>query len=179
MIAKVTGMIAYRGAGFVICERDGIGYKVILPEEAAQTLSGEVTLYTHEVIREDGRELFGFLSMSALELFWKLISISGVGPRVGQKIVFAGSVDEVRGSIMGGKLAFLTDIPGIGTKTAQKIILEMKGVLAEEPVAVDPDAMEALLGFGYTRKQAEDALARADGENTEARIRSALKVLSR
>jgi Holliday junction DNA helicase RuvA len=99
------------------------------------------------------------LSLEALALFWKLIAISGVGPRVGQKIAFAGAVGDVKAAIMAGKVEFLTDIPGIGTKTAQKIILELKGALAGEPASsVDPDALEALLGFGYTRKQAEEAL---------------------
>jgi Holliday junction DNA helicase RuvA len=154
---------------------------VTLPEDAAHGLSGEVTVFTHEVIRESERELFGFLSLSSLELFWKLINISGVGPKSAQKIVFAGSVDEVKGNIMKGNLSFLTDIPGIGTKTAQKIILELKGALAEEPsvAAFDADAIEALVGLGYSRKQAEDALSGLEAETTEERIRAALKSLSR
>ncbi|KKR86488.1 MAG: Holliday junction ATP-dependent DNA helicase RuvA [Candidatus Uhrbacteria bacterium GW2011_GWF2_41_16] len=181
MLCFLSGTLLHHGIGYVIVLVHGVGYKVFLPEDAAHELSGEVTLYTHEVIRDDQRELFGFLSLPALELFWKLINVSGVGPRSAQKIVFARPVEEVKTNIMGGNLAFLMDIPGIGKKTAQKIILELKGVLAEEPSVslFDQDALQALLGLGYTRRQAEEALSTVQGDTTEARVRLALKCLSR
>ncbi len=180
MMCMLKGTIEHHGVGFLVVLRDGIGYKVILPESAAHGLSGDVSLYTHEAIRDDQHELFGFRSMEALELFWRLIAISGIGPRSAQKIVFAAPVAEVKASIMGGNLEFLTAVPGIGKKTAQKIILELKGALAEEaPSAFDLDAVEALLGLGYTRAQAERALADAPGETTEERVRTALKQLGR
>ncbi len=181
MITTLHGTVIQHGVGFLIFEVQGIGYKVILPEDRAHELTGEMRLYTHEVIRESERELFGFLSLEALELFWKLINVSGVGPRSAQKIVFSGVVDEVKGNIMKGNLTFLTDIPGIGTKTAQKIILELKGALIDEPFAAarDVDAMEALVGLGYARRQAEEALSGIEAATTEDRIRAALKFLSR
>jgi Holliday junction DNA helicase RuvA len=182
MIAMVVGTVVYHGVGFLIVENNGLGFKVILPEDAAHGISECVTLYTHEVIRDDQRELFGFLSVEALELFWRLTSVSGVGPRSGQKIVFAAPVAQVKENIMKGNVAFLTDIPGIGTKTAQKIILELKGVLAEAAPgkpSVDPDALEALLGLGFPRKQAEDILAMIDAESSEERVRKALKIMGR
>jgi len=181
MIVKLTGHLSHHGVGFVICERDGIGYKVNIPEDAAHGLRGELTLFTHEVIREDARELFGFLSMDALELFWKLVSISGVGPKSAQKIVFSSDVANVKGRVMAGDIEFLTNVPGIGKKTAQKIILEMKGVLVEDALSssLDGDAVEALTSIGYPRKQAEEALAQIEGETTEARVRAALKMMGR
>lgn len=181
MIVSLKGQITHHGLGFVIVERDGIGYKVILPEDRAHGLSGEVFLYTHEVVRDDERELFGFLSVQALELFWKLRTVSGVGPKSAQKIVFADDVERVKERIMAGDLGFLTNVPGIGKKTAQKIILELKGVLAQEPQAssVDQDALEALVALGYARKQAEGALESIDESTTEAKIRAALKQLGR
>ncbi|MFA6131947.1 MAG: Holliday junction branch migration protein RuvA [Patescibacteria group bacterium] len=182
MITSLRGKIEYHGIGFVILEVGGVGYKVNLPEDRAHELSGEVLLYTHEVQREDQHELFGFLSMEALNLFWKLTSVSGVGPKVGQKIVFANTVENVKEKIMKGDIAFLTDIPGVGKKTAQKIILEMKGVLVEDtgrPVGFDADAVEGLVGLGYARRQAEDVLSGLEGSTTEDRIRAALKILSR
>ena len=181
MIITISGTVAHRGKNFVIISCQGIGYKVIWPENAVAILSGAVTLYTHEVQREDGRELFGFLTMAALELFWKLLEVSGVGPRNAQKIIFAAPVEEVRANIMKGNLAFFTEISGVGTKRAQKIILELKGVLVDgdSGTSVDRDAVEALIGLGYQRRQAEEALRGIEGESTEDRIRSALKVLSR
>ncbi len=181
MIAKVSGSVIYHGVGFVIVDCGDLGYKVNLPEDVAHGQSGDVTFFTHEVIREDQRELFGFLTIDALELFWRLTSVSGVGPRSGQKIVFAGPVARAKENIMKGNVAFLTDVPGIGTKTAQKIILELKGMLADEPSksSVDPDALEALVGLGYPRKQAEDVLAMIDAESSEERVTKALKMMGR
>lgn len=182
MITTLHGKIEYHGIGFVVVEVGGVGYKVNLPEDRVHELTGEVLVYIHEVQREDQHELFGFLSMEALHLFWKLTNVSGVGPKVGQKIVFASSVEKVKEKIMKGDIAFLTDIHGVGKKTAQKIILELKGVLVEDigrPVGFDNDAVEGLVGLGYPRRQAEDVLAGLEGETTEDRIRAALKILSR
>ena len=177
MIVSLFGDISYHGVGFLILVNNGIGYKVILPEDAAQEIQGTVTLYTHEVIRDSERELFGFLSIDALTLFWKLVSVSGVGPRTAQKIVFSHQTEKVKERIMAGDLAFLTSVPGIGKKTAQKIILELKGVLAQEPdVAVfDSDAVDALVGLGYSRKDAQEMLSGVEGETLEERIRGALR----
>lgn len=181
MLCVLSGSVVHHGVGYVVVTVRDLGYKVILPEDAGHGLSGPVTLYAHEVIRDNQRELFGFLTMEALELFWKLITISGVGPRSAQKIVFARPVNEVKGSIMKGDLVFLTDLPGIGKKTAQKIILELKGVLTEDtPVpAVNREALDALISLGYARRQAEEALSGLEVETTEERIRMALKFLSR
>lgn len=181
MLAYIAGSVLYHGVGYLLVARDGIGYKVILPETVAHEFHDRVELYLHEVIRDDQRELFGFMNIAQLELFWKLIAISGVGPRSAQKIVFSEEVDRVKANIMKGDLAFLTTIPGIGKKTAQKIILELKGALAEEPTlsALDLDAIEALVGLGYPRRSAESALAGLEEKDTETRIRAALKRLSR
>lgn len=181
MMAYIQGKILYHGVGYVIVENAGIGYKITVPESCAHEIKDPVILYLHEVQREDGRELFGFLSLAQLELFWKLIAISGVGPKSGQKIVYSDAIDQVKAKIMAGDLAALTNVPGIGKKTAQKIFLELKGALVEEPEmsALDADAIEALVGLGYLRRDAEAALSGIEEGNTEARIRVALKRLSR
>lgn len=180
MLVKLTGSVEYVGGGFVFLEHEGLSYKIILPEQIALSMQGDVVLYTHEVVRDDTRELFGFFSIPALELFWQLIGISGVGCRSAQKIIFAASIDQVKGSIMKGDLAFLTSISGIGKKTAQKIILELKGVLAEEPdvLSHDQESVEALMSLGYSRKQAQDALMGIEATSMEDRIRAALKTLA-
>lgn len=182
MIAKLTGLISYHGAGFVVVDVQDIGYKVNLPDDAIAGLSGTRTFYTHEVQRDDLRELFGFLSMEAMELFWQLTSVSGVGPKSGQKIVYSASVREVTERIMKGDVAFFKAVPGVGMKTAQKIILELKGELKDAPTeasSIDPDALEALVGLGYPRKQAEEVLAMIDATSSEDRVKKALKMMGR
>jgi Holliday junction DNA helicase RuvA len=180
MIARIEGTIEAHGVGFLIVSCQGLGYKIQMPETAAHARSGRVVLFTHEVQRDDGRELFGFTSLAQLELFWQLIGISGIGPKGAQKIVFAGTVDRVRERIMAGDIAFLSAVPGIGKKTAQKIILELKGILAEEVTggALDADAVQALVGLGYQRRRVEEVLAGVEGKTTEARVRGALRLLS-
>lgn len=181
MMVYLQGSVLFHGVGYLILENNGIGYKITIPESIAHEVQGTATLYLHEAQRDDGRELFGFLSLAQLELFWKLTAVSGVGPKSGQKIVFSDAVNRVKAKIMAGDLAALTDVPGIGKKTAQKIILELKGVLVEEPGlgGLDGDAVEALVGLGYSRRDAEAALSGIEEGDTEGRIRIALKRLSR
>jgi len=177
----IEGEVMYRGSGFVIVRSNNIGYKIFLPDQVAMTLRGVVTLYTHEAIRESDHELFGLTTIEALELFWKLITVSGVGPKSAQRIVFTEEIESVKKKISNGDLAFLTSVPGIGKKTAQKIILELKGVLVEEETSNggDEDAISALQALGYTRRDAEQILSTVEGETTEERIRAALKMLGK
>ena len=180
VISSLTGTISYHGIGFVIVAVQGIGYKVTLPEDLSHGLSGELTLYTHEAQREDGRELFGFTSIAGLELAWKLMTVSGVGPKLAQKIVYGGgSPKEVSERITAGDVTWLSTIPGLGTKTAQKIVLELQGKLVSSNEGLDQDALAGLMGIGYTKLQAEEALREVPHGTTEERIRAALKMLGR
>lgn len=181
MIALVSGNVIHRADGFVIIQTGGVGYQVLLPTHRHGELGAEATLYTHEKIRDDERELYGFFTLQELQLFWKLISISGVGPRTAQKIVMAENADKVRERIVRGDLSFFTSISGVGKKTAQKILLELQGVLvldAEAPVG-DRDALDALLQLGYREAEAREVLAKIEAESTEDRVRQALRLLSR
>ncbi|KKW44585.1 MAG: Holliday junction ATP-dependent DNA helicase RuvA [Parcubacteria group bacterium GW2011_GWA2_56_7] len=177
MINKLTGDISYHGKDFIVVDVGDIGYKIVVP---GGVFSGEtrVTVFTHEVAREDARELFGFRTMASLELFWKLIAISGVGPRGAQKIIYSDTHDALMTHIQAGEIGFLTRVPGVGKKTAQKILIELKGALVEGDVSsVDQSALSGLMSLGYPRREAEEALQHAVGDSTEERLRSALKVL--
>ncbi len=179
MISSLTGTISYHGIGFVILTVEHVGYKVTLPEDISHGLSGELTLYTHEAQREDGRELFGFTTIGGLELAWKLMTVSGVGPKLAQKIVYGGTAKEVSERITAGDVTWLSTIPGLGTKTAQKIVLELQGKLVAVGSGVDADALSGLMGLGYQRLQAEEALRETPQGTTEERIRAALKMLGK
>ncbi|MBI5793857.1 Holliday junction branch migration protein RuvA [Candidatus Uhrbacteria bacterium] len=181
MMSFIRGSVLHHGVGYLLVECQGLGYKITMPESVAHEFGGNVQMYLHEVARDDGRELFGFRSVLELEFFWKLISVSGVGPKSAQKIVFSDSVERVKGKIMAGDLSSLTDVPGIGKKTAQKIILELKGALVDEPgvASMDADAIEALVGLGYSRRDAQAALSGIQEQTTDDRIRAALRRLSR
>jgi len=183
MISMLTGTIAYHGVGFVFLKVGDIGYKVDMPESVAHGLSGEVTLYTQEVVRDDSRVLFGFTTIEGVELSWKLTSVPGVGPKLAQKISYGGQgAAEVKNRIEKGDVAFLQSIPGVGKKTAQKIVLELQGKLVEAPVStVDLDALSALMSLGYTKMQAEEALRDLSEEiqTVDEMIKAALKLLGK
>jgi len=181
MIASIQGKISYKGNDFVIVEVKGVGYQIRLTPERVSGLGSEVTLFTHEVNRDDARELFGFFTIEELELFWKLIAVSGVGPKVGQKIVATDEIGRVKERLMSGDLTFLTDIPGVGKKTAQKIILELKGVLADDgpTVSFDQDAVDTLVNLGISKKQAEEVVSQIEAEGTDEIIRESLKLLGK
>ncbi len=179
MIAKISGQVLRKGENWLIIEVQGLGYRVFA--SASVVLSAKigepVALWTHEQQREDGREFFGFPVPEELEFFWRLITVSGVGPKMGLAIVGATNVNAVKKWIDEGNVAALSEIRGVGRKTAQKIVLELKGKLAE--AGADDEAADALVGLGYTREEARAAMKGVAGATTEERLRAALKNLGR
>lgn len=182
MISILKGTVAHHGIGSIILMVHDIGYRVTLPESVAHGLSGEIMLFTHHVTRDDGPELFGFTTMAGLDLCAKLCEVNGVGPKIAQKIVYGGdSIEQVMEKVTFGDIDFLSHVPGVGKKTAQKIILELQGKLVEAPGSmVDEEALTALMGLGYTKLRAEEALSGFEkGMSSEEKIRAALKSLGR
>lgn len=184
MIASLRGRIIEKRLTGVILEVGGIGYQVFLPSSILTELSSEneTFLYIHDHIREDAHDLYGFLIMSDLELFQRLIGISGIGPKAAANILSLGS-SVVREAIMQGDVTRLSSAPGVGKKTAQKIILEMKGQLVEEasmPTG-DMEVVEALQSLGYKAHDAREAvkMVGADVQDVSERVREALRHLSR
>ncbi|HVM90602.1 MAG TPA: Holliday junction branch migration protein RuvA [Verrucomicrobiae bacterium] len=183
MIASLRGKILEKGPNWLLLEVAGIGYKLKASPSVVSLVGGEgeTFLYTYHHIREDAEELFGFLSMNDLDLFESLLGISGVGPKVALTIMSVGSADQVKRAIMTGDLATLTSVPGVGKKTAQKIILDLKGQLVEADgtTGVDTDVVDALVGLGYTAQQAKDVLKHVKEEDPAERIKAALKFLAK
>jgi holliday junction DNA helicase RuvA len=180
MIAWIKGTVIRKGENWLVVDVAGLGYRVFAP--AVVILSAKIgeplALWTHEQQREDGREFFGFATPEELEFFWKIITVSGVGPKMGLTIVGASNLNAVKKWIDDGNIAALSEIHGVGKKTAQKIVLELKGKLAEADGGGD-EAADALVGLGYSREEARNAVSGIEGVSVEERVKAALKRLGR
>lgn len=180
MIASLIGKIAHVFNDSVILEAGGIGYRVFLPSNFLVKIKKDVgiKIFTHEHIREDARDLYGFETIEDLKMFWKLLAVSGVGPKMASRIMTLGTA-KIFDAIARGEIAILSSVTGVGKKTAQKIILELKGVLVEtkNDAVKSDEVIDALIKLGYSRKEAADAVSILPGtlEKTEERLKMALR----
>lgn len=189
MIAKLSGKIEYLKNNFAVVDVNGVGYKVFLTTYTFGKLAGteNADLFVHTHVREDAIDLYGFASMEELDMFELLISITGVGPKSGLGILTVASPKTIKTAILNEDSSILTKVSGIGKKTAERVILELKNKIADLPMgekeeaAVDSDAIEALIGMGYSVSEARDALklVPSDVKDIGQRIKSALKNLGR
>lgn len=181
MIAFLEGNITGHESDGVLLAVGGIGYRIFCGRETAEI--GEVArFWITEVIREDRYDLYGFLRREEQVLFEQLMGVSGVGPRLAQKILSSGTVENIVQRIQGGDIDMLTSIGGVGKKTAQKIVLDLKGVLVsvgEEKGLARSDVTDALESLGYSKADIAEIAQDIAGETTEAKVKSALKLLSR
>ncbi len=182
MISFIRGTIIGTENDTLILENTGIGYEIAVPK----TLLGEISvgticgLWTHEYIREDSRELYGFRTREELDFFKKLISVSGVGPKMAMRLFDLGKLADIKKAISSGRAEFLSEAPGVGGKTAQKIVLELRGKIDFDNMATD-DVLDALINLGYSRSEAKATLGKlpATLASSEERVREALKLLGR
>jgi Holliday junction DNA helicase RuvA len=188
MIASLAGTLAFRGTKYLIVEVGGVGYKVSTSLETAKTLpkKGErVELFTHLAVRETALELYGFSTMAELEMFEMLISISGIGPRSALGVLSVAPLDSLKRAIASGETAYLTKISGIGRKTAEKIMLELKDKLGGVDGVVlsneETDALDALIALGYNAREAREVLHKLprDIESIDGKLKEALKLLGK
>lgn len=188
MISVIKGTIELNTDKYVIIDVNGVGYKVFISGNTFKNLpeKGEkVRLFTHLHVREDAMELYGFLTPKELEFFELLISISGIGPKGAMNILSVASIETLKKAIINEESTILTKVSGIGKKTAEKIILELKNKVGDEflgeKVSVDNEAIDALIGLGYKLREAREALKKVPKEvdGVENRVREALKLLGR
>ena len=188
MIASVRGEVIVRRPDHVVVECGGVGYRLAV---SANTLRGvpaagaEALLHTHLVMRDDGMHLFGFGSEAERELFLMLISVQSVGPKVALAVLSGGTPRELLNAIASGDSARFQAVPGIGKRTAERIIVELREKVGGETSgddfvlsrADDPRtlAREGLLGLGFTPVEADRLLDNARGETAEDLIAAALK----
>lgn len=180
MLAFIEGILEEHEADGVIVNVNGVGYRIASTRVTAE-IGERVRFYVAEVIREDRYDLFGFQTKDEKELFLILTDVQGVGPKIGQKILSAATPDALRRHIQNGSVDFFTSISGVGKKTAQKIILDLKGVLVSEDVVSteQADVAEALESLGYRKEDLAKVLPHITGKTLEERVKSALKMLSR
>jgi Holliday junction DNA helicase RuvA len=198
MIAHLTGTLLSKQATSVILDVGGVGYEVTIPlstfYDLAETGSQvQLRIYTH--VREDALQLYGFRTSRERELFLRVISVSGIGPKLGITLLSGMSADEMIASIRTNNLARLTLIPGIGRKTAERLVMELRdkvaslstpeleGELGAEPGqvvaptedSIRSDALSALLNLGYQRNAAEKAITSVLSEGADLSVESILR----
>ncbi len=177
MIARLSGKLVLKNPDEIVLDVGGVGYQVFIPLSTFYELPerGEaLSLQIYMAVRENAMELYGFLTAKEKELFKLLLSVSKIGPKLAQNILSGIAVDEFKSAVLSGDLLKLNSIPGIGKKTAERIILELKDKMpkaeaaGQEAVAlpgdVFDDVISALLNLGYKRVMAERAVKRAINE---------------
>ena len=194
MIGSIKGKITLKTEKFLIVETNRVGYKVnVSPDVLSKTkkIGDAISLWIHTHVREDILDLYGFLEREELEFFEMLINVSGIGPKGALAILGVASIETLRKAISTGDIAYLTKISGIGKKTAEKIVIELRDKIGEEKqgssLQGELDALEALKSLGYSQNEAREALKKVSlghsrtGEapdvNTNTKIREALKIL--
>lgn len=198
MIAFVRGEIEELSEDNVVIDIGGMGYNIKISAETAGRLPGlkqEVKLYTYTCVREDAFLLYGFLSRDELEIFKKLITVNGIGPKGGLAILSVMNADDLRFAIMSGDVKAIAKAPGIGTKTASRVILDLKDKISIEDTLIQKEingysageavdgnarneAVEALVALGYSPADALKAVKKAEvpeGADAEAILKLALK----
>jgi holliday junction DNA helicase RuvA len=196
MIAHLRGTLLSKHPNQAIVETHGVGYDVAISVPTFTELppkGAEVALHIHTHVREDALSLYGFLRLSEKHLFEKLLTVSGIGPKLAITILSGMPADEMVGAIRGGDVARLTRIPGIGRKTAERMVLELRDKLpapagmpeTSSPPAspVEEDVISALVNLGYQRAAADKALLAArsgkDSQSFDALFRQSLASLSK
>jgi Holliday junction DNA helicase RuvA len=190
VIGRIAGKLLATHPPQILVDVQGIGYELDVPVSTLYQLpatGSEVTLLTHLIIREDAHQLYGFATEGERTLFRKLIRISGIGARIALAVLSGMSVADLRDAVSRQETGRLTKIPGIGKKTAERLLLELKDKLDVAVIAVrsetegaGADVVNALLALGYSDKEAQFAVRSIDsGSSVTEGIRQALKALSK
>lgn len=197
MIGSIRGKIVLKTEKFLLVETNGVGYKINVSPDTLSRLPPKVPLgglgenniflFIHTHVREDALDLYGFLDRQELEFFEMLINVSGIGPKGALAILGVASIETLERAIGTGDTSYLTKISGIGKKTAEKIVIELKDKLLEKmkdqkggvSLQGELDVLEALKSLGYSQNEAREALKKCTpNTSTNAKIREALKILA-
>ena len=195
MIDQISGKIISINDNYVVLAVGGLGIKVNISPALSSKLANDdlITLVTYLNVREDALDLYGFKNESERNLFLMLISISGIGPKLAVSILSGVELDELKSNILSGDIKSLTSIPGVGAKTAKRIIIELKDKLSkttttelgfEDDLAskISKDVLSALVGLGYSESMATEVIKRINpaksNKSIESLIKESLKILN-
>ena len=189
MISYLSGMVIIRDDPSIIIDVNGIGYKVLASSDvlSSAVVGSSVKVYVYTHVREDILDLYGFSKYSDLKLFESLINVSGVGPKTAIGVFAIGTTDEILQAIINADTSFFSRVPRLGTKNAQKIIIELKNKvgggelnLSDGAGASKSEISAALKSFGFSSSEINDAVRNIDGSKTvEEQIKDALKYLGK
>jgi len=190
MISRISGAIVQATEKYVVVDTGGVGYQIFTTTDTLAHIKNKkaekAVFWTHLSVRENALELFGFEEIEELYFFQMLIDISGIGPRSALTILGIAPIETLKRAIGSGDISYLTKISGIGKKTAEKIVIELRDKLSalghkneNGEHKGELDALEALKSLGYSQNEARDALKEVSAETlgTSARIKEALKIL--
>lgn len=183
MIAFLKGKILEKGLTYLVVENGGFGYKVfVTPDAMAKSLGEEVQFFTYHKVSEDGQALFGLPDFATLQFFEMLITVSGVGPKVALAILSSAKVDAVKDAIARQDAGIFTRISGVGTKTAEKIIVELKNKISADSkqYTASSEVFDALLALGYLQKEVREVVQKIDSSlPQDQQLKQALKLLAK
>lgn len=197
MYEYLTGVVTFINPYYIVVEANGIGYQIALgnPYRYSSQMNKEVKIYVHQVIREDAHLLYGFGSLEEKQLFLRLVSVSGIGPKSALAIMASDDHSGLIHAVESGDVTYLTKFPGVGKKTAQQMILDLKGKFGElsidtpfnlfdetalQDATALSEAMEALSALGYSErevKRVEKQLKEVENQTTDEYLRQALKLM--
>lgn len=187
MIARVEGTIIYTSEKYAVIDVAGVGYKVFLTTESlnACSVGSPASFWTYMAVRETALDLYGFASIDDMNFFELLLEISGIGPKSALGIMSITNVESLSEAIATGDTAYLTKVSGIGKKTAERIIIELKdkiikkgGNYSANNLRGESDALEALKALGYREQESREALKQISTDlDTSTRVKQALKIL--
>lgn len=192
MIAHISGLVTEKFMNSVIVDVHGVGYEITIsaPDVESVNVDDSVKFYTHHSVRENGEDLYGFLSLAAKKLFEMLISVNGIGPKAAMSILSLSTPEEVRNAIANDDTAFIAKASGVGKKSAERVIVDLRDkvglpshygrsetfVAASATKPPSDEALDALIALGFPLKEATAALADVDPNlPVEERVREALK----
>ncbi|MCK4539895.1 Holliday junction branch migration protein RuvA [Candidatus Parcubacteria bacterium] len=192
MIAYLRGKIKNKGQGYIILDVHDVGYKVFVNETvyAELDIGQEAEFYIYQNVREDSLSLFGFKLLDQLEMFELLLSISGIGPKSALGVLGIASTEDIKDSIARGDSSLLTKVSGIGKKTAERVVLDLREKVghaarstqhaSDRGMVASGDEIDALMALGYSMMQARDALRQVDSnvKDSGERIKAALKSIN-